>query len=1429
MHIELQRTFGKYTEPQTEDEEADWHQYFSNNPRRLIWEDLHQKRVTVVLGEAGIGKTVELKLEAERMQAAGRHAFFLPLNMLDTVESWDLALPDALQSYEAWRNTSEDGFFFLDAVDEARLHTHADFKRALLVVRAVLGTNFANVRIVISSRVTDWTVLDVQTTVATQILQPIRKAIAQAQLSHSNLADLTGAVAAVAASSGKNSSAAQPSETPGEELFVVTLDPLSMKDAHKCADYFGIEDKHEFWSAVEEGNYEYMASRPLDLQWMVRLWNQRRVLGTYAELIEANIVERLREPNAQYRHARRSLAEAQLREGATELAAAMEFGSVPFLAAHSTRAVEGRILYASNVLKTWAPDEVQLLLATAVFDEASFDRIKFHHRATREYLAAKWVDAKLTLGVPFSRLEPLFARRPNGDLTLIPSRRPVLAWLAAINACARDWVVSKFPEILLHDGDPQSWDRRSADLAFGHVVRATEENLRIRDWFKSRGEYLRISRALSPGQVASVLNDPLATLQARSIAYRLAIHGRLQDCANAALEIYRDKTRVSWETKAALAVLAAVGNPTHRADVLADIEAGIFETNELIAAALSCVTWTAFSPKKLAAIFNRTRSEGEHGTGPMADMLRRDILPATDLPSATVLLQALLLSLPRALPGQRFERYPSGNQPERSWLLHMLPHCLLRVLELTMLVDVKTVPVIVDAAEQITSLRYTGFINEDDVERINTALKNLPRFRWTVALAISQVDDLQHPVTRLVWDGSSVVTFGVEDLVELTSRSHEPSISAAEQDLWFEIGVDVAFRYKGRRARAEALRALQGPHDSVRCSTVLQAYKTRHENRRTQRRWELKDRARKAVELTKRKRAQEKFIANRASVVDGSDFDSLRRVLFMAHQNSAWDDNNGVKLEVVASEAGREVAEIFAAGLKTYWRRVTPPNPSDYPHGQVPWEALAALAGVSLTACEDVRLTDFTAADVAAAAQIAVWALPGPPVWFEHLYKVWSKEVEAALNPWVLAEIRAEQPGTGIRGAFSLAMRCPPHIRRGLIIGSAALVHDEAVKNSDVLKQLVPALFEDGLLSSEALEAVCRTQLERVSPELSSTQDYSWLHLWATGLPYAAWNWFEEHLSTSSSVREKQLRNFANAMGQLRWPGKNWDFAMVSLLLQISEALRISGFNVSTQESDDETFFGAPTKQMYYAIAKGFVGLRGVAGRSALSKMITNETDSRRQSDLWGFLHEHAELDASVDCQWDITRLRQLHSAFDCAPQNEGQLYEQVLARLEEIRVSLEEGPFSERSLFPRKTPEKHLQLWLANKFRETQNKRFSVHREEEVDDDKKTDIQLSCQFGNICVEIKPVDGSRGYSAVSLVDTLRTQMVKQYLKGNNSSRGILVLVQLDSKRWDIPGVGKRQSFGALVKYLQAEAQAIKENSAGVSELTVFPMRCVISS
>jgi hypothetical protein len=208
-------------------------------------------------------------------------------------------------------------------------------------------------------------------------------------------------------------------------------------------------------------------------------------------------------------------------------------------------------------------------------------------------------------------------------------------------------------------------------------------------------------------------------------------------------------------------------------------------------------------------------------------------------------------------------------------------------------------------------------------------------------------------------------------------------------------------------------------------------------------------------------------------------------------------------------------------------------------------------------------------------------------------------------------------------------------------------------------------------------------------------------------------------------------------------------------------------------------------------------------------------------------VQQHAALEAEQFALVEPLGLKTFGAPFLSEPRSERQLFEQAVGRLEEVRKSVEEGPFSERVLFSGGMPEKHLQLWLAARFLDTQNRRFSVHREEEVDADNRTDVQLSCQYGNVCVEIKPVDRKRSYSATSLVDTLRTQIVGQYLKGLNSAHGIMVLFRLDNKTWDIPGSAKAQHFDQLVQYLNTQAEVIKRESPGVQELRVLGVNCLL--
>jgi hypothetical protein len=1111
------------------------------------------------------------------------------------------------------------------------------------------------------------------------------------------------------------------------------------------------------------------------------------------------------------------------------LAAAAEFGGCAFIAVQQSRPTEPRVLEAYSVLRDWKPSDVQLLLATAIFDEASFDRVKFHHRSIREYLAARWVDGQMTKGIPLGRLESLFSGRPFGEVTLIPSRRPLLSWLAAINVRAREWVVSKCPELLLFEGDPQSWDQPSADRAFSAFIEASKVSSRVR-WFNSASECVRVSRAISPGKIASVLGDSDAPWQAKSLAYQLACHGKVSDCAAPAFAIYQEVTRQEWERVAALNILQVVGTSTHQAQVLADLEAGSISGNQLIAHALPCIAWPELTSSRLSAIFGRTQSENKFGSGPMAGVVKDTLIPLADLASATVLLTAVLQHLPRPTAGRRFSRFPDENQPEHAWLLDVLPDCFERVLVLAKETGNPPIEPSLEAAERIESLRDSGFTDRNQFTRLQSAIKALPSLRWDIALGIAQSEDIRSSISRLVWGNACIVTFGVDDLSDLMRRANDTTLTPDVQDIWFKIGAEVAFQQKGAQERKSALRSLCGLGNGPRLATILETYRQLISGARNRRKSVDVERARKATQQDEIARFKSDLISRREGIADGSDFSCLRRLLSFAFNNSARNDCGAVDLEVIAAELGAELATAFGEGLKAYWKKAPPPNPSDYPNGAVPWEAQVALAGAYLSVEDGSDFSSYSTAEVSTAAQIALWSLPGPPNWFELLHETRTSEVEAALNPWVLDEARALRSGNGVRGALTLSMRCPSSIRRGLLAGITPLALSGAVPCAATLKELVRALYEDGLMTSSELDTCCQLELAKLKAPSGRIQDLSWLQQWIAARPRVAWDWFKQHLSTLSIEKDLQVSDFAASMSGLTWVAQPWDSIAVCLLLEVSAVLRQNGSNTLPEGDIDSAFYGPPTTRMLEGIARGFVGVRGTLGRNALHQLIAAETDDERQWNLRRLLAEHAEFEAATVAHWDIERLRKIHTAFDSEPRNEAQLYDQALARLEEIRTSIEEGPFSERALFKPKMLEKHLQLWLAAKYQDTQSRRFSVHREEEVDDDKRTDIQLACAAAKVCVEIKPLDRSRrSYSASFLVeDTLKRQIVGQYLKGRNSSRGILVLMQLEDKKWDLPNATGR-SFEELVDYLQNEAYQIQLATPAVAELTIFGIRCTNSA
>lgn len=91
-----------------------------------------------------------------------------------------------------------------------------------------------------------------------------------------------------------------------------------------------------------------------------------------------------------------------------------------------------------------------------MFDPATYGRVRFHHRSVQEYLAACRLRALRDTGMSTKALFRLLFAEQYGIRVVIPSMRPVAAWLALWDERVRRELVSREPETLLSMGDPEA-------------------------------------------------------------------------------------------------------------------------------------------------------------------------------------------------------------------------------------------------------------------------------------------------------------------------------------------------------------------------------------------------------------------------------------------------------------------------------------------------------------------------------------------------------------------------------------------------------------------------------------------------------------------------------------------------------------------------------------------------------------------------------------------------------------------------------------------------------------------------------------------------------------------------------------------------------------------------------------------------------------
>ena len=1435
--VDLQRRFLELSDSELEDIESLLAWSGSEFGPDIGWSELLQYARVILLAEAGSGKTVEMQQQANRLTGEGRFAFFIPLESLGQGQVTDTLSPAEEKRFDQWKSDGRDpAWLFLDAVDELKL-TDGKLDRALIQLSKAIDGCLDRARIIISCRPSDWrSDLDLHTVQQRLPVPETRR--------DSSVRPPEEVFIGALRNEGGGQSHVTPEEdespTQGTARTVAML-PMRDEQIKLFAEWRGIGDPGAFLAEIARQDASNFARRPRDLTDLIEVWSSSGRLGTRAEQHEANVAAKLKDDPD--RPDRGVLTDTEARLGAERLALALALTRTrtirsPDQSLHSRRA-DG-VLDAATILPDWTPAKRQALLRRALFDPATYGRVRFHHRSVQEYLAAQRLLGLHEKGMPTKALFRLLFAERYGVEVVLPSMREIAAWLALRIDAVRRELIKREPDTLVSLGDPGSLDL----AARRELLRALSARYGRGDWRGLNIPFTEVRRLAHP-ELATMIRECWGNGPTNDEVRKLLIHlirlGPVEVCADLAHGVALDTAASEYHRILAIEALLACGwnecvrvlagamltEPTSWPDrivhgIAPDLFPEIITADELVAlmertrepkqsvggfdwASRQIVESIEVGSDSAVALRDRManlvwrghtqtedsyhiHSEFGHLAPPLAKLCDRQLSATTGGPQADLIRASVIAS---RFGGRRI----GGREPVRKLRAHFNANVTWR--EDAFWAELAFMDEISPSDEGRQRLRHAeqeglaGYLTEADRPWIEAALadeRHLERY----AVALHAWIDGWYQRGRVATELHAIRANLKED--SLLVRILEQRTAPPEPDERFE--------------------QMERDHE----------------------RWKRDQAHRETQRLEKWREWRDELLADRDDAFSAGKQRATVSNLYSwlsANEQSRNRFNRWDK-DALVQAFGPDIADHAEEAFQSLWRDAPPvlwSARSTDEKGSIRPDWAHGLTGVSAEAATPGWTTSLSSREARTAAAYATIEMNGFAPFIIDLAKSHHTEVEEVIGGEVSAELRM-----------------------GGDHGHLPALENVAYSDSSLKQLLIPRLIAE--LKSWPTDFTVDTEphwerhLDSVLRILSETDDVADREAIARecGNRYVAnplgalalvWlrGLFQFDATRGAQVLIGSLEdgNAAGSAGRAIETlaalfgdrgGVTFDVEDPAQCARLLGQLVRYAYALVRPEDDqvhEEVY--TPNTRDHAEEARSFLLSKlfetpGPEARRVLLEL-ADEDDFAHLADRLRF---QARRRTAIDAEFppfDPADVAALDSCHEAPPHGRDGLFTVMMDRLDDLAHDLTHDDFTNKSTLRGIDMEAEMQRNLAREIRQRANGVYKVTREEEVADNKHPDIRLSVANRDLkaVIEVKIADN---WTPTELERALRNQLTGQYLRHSNCRAGCLLLTYHGRKRyWIHPEIRKRMTFSELAALLNDKARDIENESAHGIRIAVF--------